>query len=250
MSVVTTVATTGAVTFAGDAFPGGRGSSGLEQTVHRGDAVEVTVREVSEVDSFEAVEPATGVFFRARVAGVRRLADCRLAESRAVARNLLLGKGVRLLVRRDGASGSDQIVADVVLPDGRDYARTVVHDGVAEADLATREELAPVETDARRDRRGLWATSCPSVETTTNAPSSSATSTTTTTTTVPATTESSSQPPPSPPVSSSSAPPDGPLIVVRGGRCTTEGERGTTITGNEMVCTRTDKDELRWRRAK
>lgn len=246
LGIVTTVATAGVVTFAGDAFPAGRGRSGLEQAVHGGDSVEVTVREVSEVDSFEAVEPATGLLFRARVAGVRQISDCRLAESRDAARDLLLGKEVRLLVRRDSDAG--QLVADVVLPDGRDYARTVVRDGVAQADPAAREELAPVESAARQDRRGLWAVACPAGETTTtSATSSSAASTTATTTTVPATTESS---PPSPPASSSPPSDDSWIDVLTGNRCAAEGDRRTTITGKEMVCVRTDKGELRWRRAR
>ncbi|GGM88081.1 hypothetical protein GCM10011609_26020 [Lentzea pudingi] len=253
LSVITTVAATGAVTFGGDAFPVARGSSGLEQSARGGDSVEATVREVSEVDSFEGVEPDTGLPFRARVAGVRRDTDCWLAESRAAARELLLGKEVRLLVRRDGTSGGDQVVVDVVLPDGRDYARTVVRDGAAPADPSSREELAPVEAAARQDRRGRWAAGCEVVETpVSSAPSSTAPSTSTTTTTVPVTTtEASPQPSSSPPSPTSSSQADGPRpAALAGTRCDREGERGTTIAGRELVCTRNDKGELRWRRAK
>lgn len=249
LSVITTVAATGAVTFDGDAFPTARGSSGLEQSARGGDSVEATVRDVSEVDSFEGVEPDTGLPFRARVAGVRRVTDCWLAESRAAARELLLGKEVRLLVRRDGTSGGDQVVVDVVLPDGRDYARTVVRDGVAPADPDGREDLAPVESAAREDRRGRWAARCEVVETTVSStPSPPAPSTTTT---APVTTGSSPEPSPSSPSPTSSSQADGPPpVVLAGTRCDREGDLGTTITGREMICARTAKDELRWRRAR
>lgn len=252
LSVITTVAATGVVTFGGDAFPLARGSSGLEQSARGGDSVEATVRVVSEVDSFEGVEPGTGLPFRARVAGVRRITDCWLAESRAAARELLLGKEVRLLVRRDGTSGGDQVVVDVVLPDGRDYARTVVQDGVAPADPSSREELVPVESAARQDRRGRWAARCEVTETpVSSAPSSTAPSTSTTTTTAPVTTESSPAPTSSSPSLTTSSKADGPRpVVLAGARCDQEGDLGTTITGRELVCTRNGNGELRWRRVR
>ncbi|MDX8052289.1 hypothetical protein SK571_23125 [Lentzea sp. BCCO 10_0798] len=251
MSVVTTVATTGAIAFNGVAVPGMRGSSDLEANLRRGDSVQVTVHEVSEVDSFEGAEPGTGLLVRARVAGVRRVGDCWQAESRAAARNLLLGKEVRLVIRRDDSSGSDHVMVDVLLPNGDDYARTVVLDGAASADPSIREDLAPVESDARHERRGVWATTCDPAGTevtATGAPSTSAQTTTITATTVPALTE--SPPPPSSSVTRSSTPPDDLRVdVLRGRRCASEGERRTSIIGGEMVCARNEKDELRWRRA-
>jgi len=261
LGVVTALATTGAVAFTSQALPGQRGGSGLEAAVHRGDSVEVTVHKVSEVDSFEGVEPATGLFFRARVAGVRRIADCWQAESRAAAEELLLGKNVRLIVRREGDSGSDQILVDVLLPDGTDYARIVVDEGTVPADTSARNELAPAEYSARQYRRGLWAFNCAfgaaatSTAASSSAPSSSAPSTTTTTS-APPTTESSSRPPASSSSSSSETtsprPDDEDDLwedILAGQRCATEGERKTSITGRELVCTRNEKGQLRWRRA-
>ncbi|MEV6715335.1 thermonuclease family protein [Lentzea sp. NPDC051208] len=250
LGVVTTVATTGAIAFNGVAVPGMRAGSGLEANLRRGDSVEVTVHAVSEVDSFEGAEPGTGLLVRARVTGVRRVGDCWQAESRAAARNLLLGKEVRLVIRRDDSSGGDQIMVDVLLPNGDDYARTVVRDGAASADPSTREDLAPVESDARHDRRGVWATSCAPAGTevtATSAPPTAAQTTTVTATTVPAPAES---PPPRPSSAArSSTPPDDLWVgILRGRRCTSEGERRTSITGGEMVCAHNDKGELRWRR--
>ncbi|SMC50866.1 hypothetical protein [Lentzea albidocapillata] len=254
LGVVTTVATTGAIAFNGVVVPGRHGSSGLEANLRRGDSVEVTVHKVSEVDSFEGVEPGTGLFVRARVAGVRPAGDCWRAESRAAAQNLLLGKDVRLVMRMDDGSGGDQIMVDVLLPNGDDYAWTIVHDGAAPADRSARKDLATVESDARHDRRGVWATSCdPGATnvTATSAPSSSAptTATTTTATTVPAPAE--SPPPRSSSAPEPSVPPDDLWDdILKGGRCTAEGERRTSLTGREMVCVRNQKDELRWRREK
>lgn len=260
LGVVTALATTGAVAFTSQALPGQRGGSGLDAAVHRGDSVEVNVHKVSAVDSFEGVEPATGLFFRARVAGLRRIADCWQAESRAAAEELLLGKNVRLIVRREGDSGSDQILVDVLLPDGTDYARIVVDEGTVPVDASARNELAPAEYSARQGRRGLWAFNCAfgaatSTAAFSSAPSSSAPSTTTTTS-APATTESSSRPPATSSSSSSETtspqPEDEDDLwedILTGKRCFTEGERKTSITGRELVCTRNEKGQLRWRRA-
>lgn len=252
LGVLTTLATTGAVAFTGDDQSRHPGDTGPEAAMHRGDTFEATVHTVSDVDLFEGVEPATGLFFQARVAGVRRVEDCWLAESRTTAQNLLRGKNVRLIVKKDAMSASDRMAVDVRLPDGTDYARTIVHEGVASADVSTRGELASVEAAAREERRGVWASACAPGKVTASSEPSSSEPAPTTTTTAAATPESSAQPPPPPRVTSipSSRPSDDPWIDVRLGKvCFVEGARKTAPNGEEMVCARNGRNQLRWRRA-
>ncbi|MET8758727.1 hypothetical protein [Lentzea sp. NPDC004782] len=251
--VLIAVVATGTAGFAGEVLPPEHPSAGPEAAVHRGDSFEAVVRAVSEVDSFDGVEPATGLFFRAHVAGLLST-GCRLTQSREAAQNLLLGKNVRLVVRKDGVFDGDRMTVDVVLPDGTDYARTVVHDGLAPADPSARGDLAVVDAAARREHRGLWAVSCATAAatsataaTTSNSSSSPvpATTTTATTTTDPVVPTS-----PSVPVTTSSPPPgDGSWIDVLLGRpCFEEGARRTSASGDEMVCERNGRNRLRWRR--
>ncbi|TWP48416.1 hypothetical protein FKR81_27860 [Lentzea tibetensis] len=255
LGILTALVTTGTVGFGGEVVPQERESAGLEEAMHRGDSLEVTVHTVSDVDLFEGVEPATGLAFRARVAGLRQIADCGPAESRSVAQSLLRGKNVWLVVKSDDVSGNDRIAVDVRLPDGADYARTIVHEGAASADLSAREELAPVESAARQEHRGLWAAGCApdaATATATSAPSSSAPSpTVTTTTTTTTTTESSAPPPSSEPATATSRPPadDAWVRFVVGKRCFFEGVRKRSPKGNVVVCGRNGKNQLRWRRA-
>ncbi|MEU0881451.1 thermonuclease family protein [Lentzea sp. NPDC005914] len=251
LGVLTALATTAAAGFLGGTAPRAHGPAGPDTAMHRGDSFEVTVHAVSDVDLFEGMEPASGVLFHARVAGVGRIADCWLAESRATAQNLLRGKTVRLTVKKDVDPDSDRIVVDVQLPNGLDYAQTLVHDGMAPADVSTRDELAQVETVARQEHRGLWASACLRIETATSAPPSttSAPATTTTTTTTP--TPESSEPPPSSRVTpTTTSPPDDSWDDVWLGKaCFKEGARRKAANGNEMVCARNGKNQLRWRRA-
>lgn len=253
LGVLTALATTAAAGFLGGTTPQQRGPAGADTTaMHRGDSFEVTVRTVSDVDLFEGVEPASGVLFRARVAGVGRIADCWLAQSRDTAQNLLSGKIVRLTVKKDVDPDSDRIVVDVQLPNGLDYAQTLVHDGMAPADVATRDELAQVETVARHEHRGLWASACTQIVSTTSSPISSSTPAPTTTTTS-STPESSA---PEPPTSQVPAPTtttpesdDSWDDIWLGKTCFKEGARRKAANGNEMVCVRNGKNQLRWRRA-
>lgn len=252
LGVLTALATTAAAGFLGDTSPRERGPSGRDTAVHRGDSFEVIVHTVSDVDLFEGVEPATGLPFHARVTGLGRIADCWLAESRATAQNLLRGKTVRLTVKKDVDPGSDRIAVDVQLPNGLDYAQTIVHDGMAPADVSTRDELAQVETVARQENRGLWAAACIRIETTTSAPSSSTPSPTTTTTTTTTSVPESSAPRPSAPrpTLTSSPPPDDSFDHIWLGKlCFKEGARRKAANGDEMVCARNGKNQLRWRRA-
>lgn len=254
LGVLTALVTTGAAGFVGDADPQAREKAKTGTAVHRGDSFEVTVHTVSDVDLFEGVESATGLFFDARVAGLRRVADCWLAESRATAQNLLRGKTVRLTVKNDVDPGNDVIAVDVRLPNGADYAQTIVHDGVARADVAARDELASVESAARQERRGLWAAECVSdvVTTTPSSTTSSSTSTTTTTTTTTAPAPESSAPPPPSPTITSPPPSDDDDAwddIWLGKMCFKEGARRTNRNGEEMVCTRNGRNQLRWRRA-
>ncbi|GAB2813093.1 thermonuclease family protein [Lentzea nigeriaca] len=252
LGVVTALAATGAAGFLGDAEPRDHGDAGPDTAVLRGDSFEVTVHTVSDVDLFEGVEPATGLFFNARVAGLRSIADCWLTESRSTAQTLLRGKTVRLTVKKNIDAGANRIAVDVRLPDGADYAQTIVHDGVARADLSTRDELAPVESAARQERRGLWAASCLTNETPTS--SSTPSSTTTTTTTSAPTSEPSTPPPPPPPpsITTTTTPPfdehDEWDNIWLGKICFKEGARRTSPSGEEMVCARNGRN-LRWRRA-
>lgn len=260
LATLAPLATAGAADSPGDGLAPKRGSAALEAALNRGDAIEVTVYTVSGVDSFEGMEPATGLFFDGRVAGLRRIADCWSAESRAAAEHLLSGKNVWLAVRKDGISGSDGsdgIAVDVRLPNGADYARTVVSDGAAMADVSARGELADVESAARQERRGLWAADCSPSEATATASSTSPSSTpvpTTTTTTTEATTTKPPAPsttsPPSTSTTRPSSPPDDEWIDARLGKaCLFEGSRRTSPKGNELVCARNDNGQLRWRRA-
>lgn len=257
VGVLTVLATTGAAGFTGGVDRQGPGNARSDVAVHRGDDFEVTVRSVSDVDTFEGIEPATGLSFQAKVAGIRVITQCWLAESRATAEHLLLGKTVWLTVKKDGISGEDEIAVDVRLPDGADYGQTVVQDGMATADMATRGELLSVEAAARVERRGVWAASCaPGAVTATSssAPSSTTTApTTTTTTTAPPTTETTEEPPP-PPSSSLERPPvnddDEEWIGARQGKlCLIEGARRTSPGGTELICARNNNNVLRWRRA-
>ncbi|MFJ5986246.1 hypothetical protein [Lentzea sp. NPDC092896] len=247
--VVTVLAATGAVAFSGDALSRERGNAGLEASGFRGDSIQVTVREVTEVDLFEGAEPITGRVVRARVAGLRPAAGCWVAESRATAQDLLRGKDVRLVVRRDDAS--DRILVDVELPDGTDYARTVVSGGVVQADLAARGELAPDESGARLGRVGLWAAGCApgAVTSASSTPPSSSAPSSSTTTVVTTTTETSTPPPPPPPPPTTTSAPDEQWDDSRLGKfCLIEGARRTTKDGYEIVCSRNGKNQLRWRR--
>ncbi len=256
LGVLTALATTAAVGFAGDASPGDRGSAGLGPAVRGGDSLDVTVQTVTEVDLFEGVESATGLSFHARVAGLHRVDGCWQTESREIARSLLRGKNVRLTVRRGGGGGSDRIAVDVRLGDGSDYASTVVHEGVVRADLTAREELAPDESSARQERLGLWAAGCTTSEpaaTSSVQPSSSTQDTSAVPPSAPTTTavEIPAPPPPVPPTSeppvtsTSSEPPADDRV---GRPCLIEGMRTTSPRGNELVCARNAKNQLRWRR--
>ncbi|MET9224327.1 hypothetical protein [Lentzea sp. NPDC003310] len=257
LGVLSVLGVTGAVGFGGDERPVARDVPGV--AVHRGDSFEVTVSTVSDVDSFEGVELDSGRVFGARVAGISP-APCWKSQSLAAAENLLRGKKVRLTVKADGDSGTDRLPVDVRLPDGGDYARAIVSDGVASADLAARGELAPVEMDAKRQRRGLWAGGCTgyndyAVPTTTTTPEP-------TTTTPPPTTTTTTTPPPPPPPPPTTRPPAPPpptleppdedaewLARFVGKRCFIEGARRTSPNGTEIVCDRGARDQLRWRRA-
>jgi len=252
--VLIAVFATGTVGFAGEVRPPEHPSAGPEAAVHRGDSFEAVVRAVSEVDSFDGVEPATGLSFRAHVAGLLGT-GCRPARSREAAQNLLLGKNVRLVVRKDAVFDGDRMTVDVVLPDGTDYARTIVHDGLAPADPSARGDLAVVDSAARQEHRGLWATGCATAAATSAATSSSSSSPVPTTTTTAATTTATTTEPVVPTSSSvsvttSSPPPgDGSWIGVLLGRpCFEEGARRTSASGDELVCARNGRDRLRWRR--
>ena len=249
LGVLTALATTGAAGFMNADVPAK--DAAPREALHRGDSFEVTVHSVSDVDRFEGMEPATGLFFQARVAGVRPAGQCWLSESLAAAQNLLLGKNVRLTVRKDADSGDDRIAVDVRLPDGTDYAQTVVGDGVVPADLSARDELAPVESAARQQHRGLWSVGCaPGAVTTSSTPSSTLSSpaptTTTTTQPVPVTSE-----PPEPEEPETTTPTSETTLtgILLGRRCFEEGARKKTPSGEEMVCARNGKNQLRWRRA-
>lgn len=252
--VLGVLAVTGAAGFGGDtAPPAGRAAPG--PVVHRGDSFEVTVRSVSEVDVFEAVEPESGRVFGARVAGVNA-APCWQSQSLAAAENLLRGKKVRLTVKKDGDTGTDRLLVDVQLPGGSDYARTIVGEGLASADLAARGELAPAESAARRERRGLWAGGCTGYPDDA-LPTTSSLPPTTTTTPVPTTT---TTPPPPPPATTAPPAPQPPPVTTEepdddaewlnrfvGKRCFIEGARRTSPKGTEIECARGPKG-LRWRR--
>ncbi|MCP2246119.1 thermonuclease family protein [Lentzea aerocolonigenes] len=249
LGVLTALATTGAAGFMNADVPAK--DVAPREALHRGDSFEVTVHSVSDVDRFEGVEPATGLFFHARVAGVRPAGQCWVSESLAAARNLLLGKNVRLTVRKDAGSGDDRIAVDVRLPDGADYAQTVVGDGVVPADLSARDELAPVEAAARQQHRGLWSVGCaPGAVTTSSTPSSTSSSpaptTTTTTPPVPGTSES---PEPEEPETTTTTSETTLTGILLGRRCSEEGARKKSPSGEEMVCARNGKNQLRWRRA-
>lgn len=249
LGVLTALATTGAAGFMSADVPGKDAEP--REALHRGDSFEVTVHSVSDVDRFEGMEPATGLFFQARVAGVRPAGQCWLSESLAAAQNLLLGKNVRLTVRKDAGSGDDRIAVDVRLPDGADYAQTVVGEGVVTADLSARDELAPVESAARQQHRGLWSVGCaPGVETTSSTPSSTSSSpaptTTTTTQPAPETSEPSGPEETETTTTTSETTLTGILL---GRRCFEEGARKKSPSGEEMVCARNGKNQLRWRRA-
>jgi endonuclease YncB( thermonuclease family) len=259
VGVLTVLATTGAAGFIGGADRHEPGDARSDVAVHRGDDFEVTVRSVSDVDSFEGSEPATGLSFHAKVAGIDQIAQCWPEESRAVAEKLLLGKTVWLTVKKDGISGDDEIAVDVRLPDGADYGQVVVHGGMATADMSTRGELLSVEAAARVERRGVWAASCAPgavTPTSSSAPSSTTTTaptTTTTTTTPPPATETSEEPPP-PPSSSLDRPPlnddEEEWIGARQGKlCFIEGARRTSPGGTVLICARNNNNVLRWRRA-
>lgn len=264
LGVLTTLATTGAVAFNGDALPESENAE-VEASVQRGDSVEVTVHSVSDVDSFEGTEPATGLRFRADVDGLYPMPDCWLTESHALAENMLRGRNVRLIVKKAANSGSDRITVDVRLPDGTDYAEAIVRDGAAAADRSTRGELSLVESTAREQRRGLWAAGCTpdaAIAATSSVPSSSAPSSTTPTTTTPTTTTATtttttttrpiptwSRVEPFPTTTTSEPPPDDSWIDgVMGRPCLVEGARRTSASGNTVVCARNGKDKLRWRR--
>jgi endonuclease YncB( thermonuclease family) len=249
--VVTALAVTAAAGFLGDPPPREHATAGHDTGVHRGDSFEVTVQTVSGVDLFDGLEPATGLRFHARVAGLGRIADCWLPQSLATAQTLLRGKTVRLTVKNDVDPDADRIVVDVRLPDGQDYAQTIVHDGMAPADVSSRDELGPVEHSARQENRGLWAAACTRIEaagTTASTPSSSseAPATTTTTTTAP---PESSEPPRPPEVTTTPPDDDSWTNLWLGKMCFKEGARKTGPKGQELVCARNAKGQLRWRRA-
>jgi endonuclease YncB( thermonuclease family) len=255
LGVFIALVTTGAAGFLGDEFPREHRNSAVE-ALHRGDAFEVTVHTVSDVDLFEGVEPATGLYFHAQVAGIRRISDCWRTESRDSAQNLLRGKTVWLTVKKDGGSGNNEFPVDVKLPDGADYAQTVVRDGAATADMSTRGELVSVEAAARVERRGVWAAACaPGAVTATpsSTPSSSSSPAPTTTTTTAPVPTSSPESPSTPPVTTTSSPPsddDEEWMIARQGKpCLIEGARRTSPKGNVLICSRDGNDRLRWRRA-
>lgn len=247
---------TGAAGFGGAAPPGER-AGGPVAAVHRGDSFEVTVRTVIEVDSFEGVELDTGRVFGARVNGVSPAA-CWQSQSLAAAEGLLRGKKVRLTVKDEGEDATDRLLVDVRLPDGSDYAKTVVADGSASADLAARGELAQDEIAARVQRRGLWSTGCEGydadlVVTTSSVPASTTTPAPATTTTIPPPPPPppTQKPKPEPPPTETTEPDDDAEWLGRfvGKRCFVEGATRTSPKGSEVVCTRGDRGQLRWQRA-
>ncbi|MGW6447352.1 thermonuclease family protein [Lentzea sp. NPDC055074] len=255
--VLGVLAVTGAAGFSGQDRPGVLAPAAAA-AVHRGDSFEVTVRAVSDVDSFEGVEPDTGRAFGARVAGVSP-APCWQSQSLAVAENLLRGKKVRLTVKKEGETATDRLVVDVRLPDGSDYAKTIVGDGTASADLAARGDLAADETAARQQRRGLWSTGCKGYQddllgTTSSVPLTSSTTPvpTTTTTTPPPPPPPTQKPTPKPPPPPETTEPDDDaewLGRFVGKRCFLKGATKTSPKGSQVVCTRGARDQLRWQRA-
>ncbi|MDX3659189.1 hypothetical protein PV646_17925 [Streptomyces sp. ID05-26A] len=261
--VLGVLAVTGAAGFSGAAPPGQRSGPAAAAAVHRGDSFEVTVRTVSDVDSFEGVEPDTGRAFGARVYGVNRAA-CWQSQSLAAAENLLRGKKVRLTVKSEseGDAESGRLLVDVQLPDGSDYARTIVAEGSTSADLAARGDLVPEEMAARQQRRGLWSTGCERYEVDPVVTTSSVPPTSSTTTPVPTTTTTNALPPPppvrptkkpapEPPPTETTEPDDDAEWLSRfvGKRCVVEGATRTSPKGTEVVCARDARGQLRWQRA-
>lgn len=78
-------------------------------------------------------------------------------EAGDLARSLLMGATVELRVQTKDRY--QRLVAEVVLPDGRDYGRIMLAEGAAWHYKAydKREELDAIERDAREAKRGLWA---------------------------------------------------------------------------------------------
>lgn len=246
LGVLAVLAVTGAAGFSGDASPLPSAASAPAATVPRGASFEVTVRTVTDVDRFEGVEADTGRQLTARVAGVSP-ADCWQSQSRAAAETLLRGKTVRLTVKTE----SDELVVDVQLPDGTDYARAAVGEGAAFAELTARGELAPVEAEARKARRGLWSTGCNGpADITLVAPSSVPTSSSAPlTTTAPPPVVTTTRQPPKPPIVTIEPPSDEEWLArFVGKRCFPEGARRASPEGTEIVCVRGDRGQLRWQR--
>ena len=219
----------------------------------------VEVRAVSAVDLFDGVHTANGASVQVRVEGLRSAAQCWQAESLAFARDTLQDKGVHLVVNTNARPPNGRQTAQVLLPDGQDFALIALTAGAALAETAeTDTELLAAEGDARANRRGLWSNACAPSQTGTS--TSESTTTTTTTTATTATTTTSRVPRPSRttttrtsvPGESSAAttttfPSDDVQEGVKAGRlCSPEGAAGITDSGREVTCQRTLLGNLRW----
>lgn len=78
-------------------------------------------------------------------------------EAGDLARSLLMGADVEVRVQTEDRY--KRLVAEIVLPDGRDYGRIMLAEGAAWHYKAydKRGELDAIEADARQAERGLWA---------------------------------------------------------------------------------------------
>lgn len=210
----------------------------------------VTVRTVSAVDQFESVDAVSGELVRVRVAGIRSTTSCWQADSLNFARDVLQDKKVRLIVNAKARTSDGPLPARVLLPEGQDFALAALAAGAA---LAGATEVDPrllaAETDARANRRGLWANSCAPSQV---RPSTSELPLSTTTSPPPSSDDTTASPPAptDPTTTTATTTPSPPADVqqdARAGRlCSPEGATGVNDNDREFTCTRTLTGSLRW----
>ncbi|MEU0880453.1 thermonuclease family protein [Lentzea sp. NPDC005914] len=208
---------------------------------------------MSAVDLFNGLDATTSELVRVRVTGIRSTGPCWAHDELAFARTTLNGRQVRLLDDGRGARDPEgRLLVKVLLPTGQDYAETAAAAGAAVPDTGSNAQLTSAESEARQQRRGVWASTCvPSVSGSSQPPPSSATDKPTESSTSMARPTAPVVVPPQPTVTTTPQPQPPDDIqrgVEMGAPCSPEGAHGVTAKGQDVTCQRKGKD-VRWTKA-
>ncbi|WP_345029430.1 thermonuclease family protein [Kutzneria kofuensis] len=215
----------------------------------------ITVKAVSTAARFDGVD-ATGRPVAIRVSGIVSAAGCWSTESVRQASEALLDKRVWLVHATIAHPDPDgRVPAQVLLPDGHDYALTMLRAGAVRVGTGPEQgKLTAAEADARQARRGLWGSSCTpasSEGSTAGQPvqTTSATGPTTTTSAVDPTVTAHPTTSTDLPTTTHSGQQGGQSDVQVGQPCSPEGASGVTSQGQAVTCVQGMDGQTRWRKS-